>query len=268
MEKQEGTHGYPAYSYVNEQAVDEELKCPVCFDPLVTPAVCQNCRNTFCRKCVESQTKCPICRGNVHPLQEPPRLLLNLLGKLPVKCNVCSKEVKRGELSSHAQHECPITCSWGCDALLTRATLTSHKDVCPYKLIQCQASDVGCTFTAPRTSVDNHLSNCPFIVLRPLLQAQQARIQELEDKVRNLERLNLTQQPRKRLPLTIKFSTPHQPLEAQPHPTRRRRLSFSDETSESNEDDEDSDAKYGEEIDIDRARYITRSMRRKKRHKS
>jgi len=265
MDKKEGTHSTPTYSYVNEQAVDEELKCPVCFDPLVTPAVCQNCRNTFCRKCVESLTRCPICRGNVHPLQEPPRLLLNLLGKLLVKCNVCSKEVKRGDLSSHTLHECPINCTWGCDALLTRATLSSHKDVCPYKLIQCQASDVGCTFTAPRMSVDNHLNNCPFIVLRPLLQAQQARIQELEDKVRNLERLNLSQQPRKRLPLTIKFGTAPQPVEVQPHPnTRRRRLSFS-ETSESDED-EDSEAKYGEESET--PRVMTRTQRRKKRHKS
>jgi len=171
----------PTYSYTNEQSVDMELKCPICYDPFLSPSVCQHCRNTFCRKCVETLTRCPVCRGNIS-LQEPPRLLLNLLGKLTVTCNVCSKEVKRGDFDSHVNQECPIKCNWGCDALVTRATLDGHKDVCTYKLITCQANDVGCNFTSPRMSMENHELGCPYLVLRPMLQAQQSKIQQLEKK--------------------------------------------------------------------------------------
>jgi len=200
----------PTYAYVNELDIDDELKCPVCFDPLLVPAVCQNCRNTFCRACVEFLTKCPFCREDVHPLQEPPRLLLNLLGKLSVKCNVCFKQVRRADFQSHTHDECPISCLWGCDAILTRATLSGHQDSCPYMSVPCKASDVGCTLVAPRMSVDSHLSTCPFWAVRPLLLSQQTRIQLLEEKVQDLESRQLlgTSAPQtKKLPLTIKFNS-------------------------------------------------------------
>jgi len=258
MDKTDGSLKIPSptYSYTNEQTVDEELKCPVCLEPLVSPAVCSYCRNTFCRTCVESEKMCPICRGNVS-LQEPPRLLLNLLGKLTVKCNVCSKEVKRGDFSTHVMQECPIKCSWGCNAIVTRSTLETHKNVCPYKMIQCLASDVGCTFVSTKSSMDNHLRICPYLNLQPLLQAQQNRIQQLEKKVQTLEKLNnITQNSQLKRPLTIKFTPPPA------IPLRRERES---ESEESEEDEEDEIEQY-EEIEV--PRVMTSIQRRKKRHKS
>jgi len=199
----------PSYSYVNEQNVDEELKCPICFEPLVSPVVCQNCRNTFCRGCVESLNQCPLCVGHLRPLQEPPRLLTSLLGKLTVKCNVCSKVVKRGDFINHSDSECPVPCVWGCEEILTRSALCSHNETCPRIEVSCHANDVGCSFKAYRTVIDAHLSTCPFLALRSLLLTQQTRIQQLEAQIKQLEQPSSNQ--RLRLPLTIKFKSHHEP---------------------------------------------------------
>jgi len=249
----------PTYSYTNEQSVDMELKCPICYDPFLSPSVCKHCRNTFCRKCVESLTRCPVCRG-VISLQEPPRLLSNLLGKLTVTCNVCTKEVKRADFDLHVTQDCPIKCNWGCDAMVTRASLVSHQDVCTYKSIQCQANDVGCNFTSPRMSMSDHELVCHYLALRQVLQAQQTKIQRLEKKVQQLQQNAASPQQQQqtiRLPLVLKFSSPRSVPPPSSTPRRRPRspVSYEDESESSSTSDEDSPR-------------ITHHQRSKKRHKS
>eukprot|EP01124_Arcella_intermedia_P023313 TRINITY_DN3682_c3_g1_i1.p1 TRINITY_DN3682_c3_g1~~TRINITY_DN3682_c3_g1_i1.p1 ORF type:complete len:293 (+),score=2.34 TRINITY_DN3682_c3_g1_i1:81-959(+) len=198
----------PRFEYVNEQEIEEELKCSICLEPFFCPAVCKNCRNTFCRVCVEMLSNCPLCRGEMHPLQEPPRLIFNLLAKLKVKCTTCSKHVQRGDFPSHIYYDCPIECRAGCPDRLTRATISQHKEVCPFEILPCSSSDVGCVFFGPRVQVNEHIQTCPFFALKPLLLAYQNRIVLLENRVREIERdcpgTAGTAGPPK-IPITIRF---------------------------------------------------------------
>mmetsp|Transcript_17515 Transcript_17515/g.31278 ORF Transcript_17515/g.31278 Transcript_17515/m.31278 type:complete len:93 (+) Transcript_17515:183-461(+) len=58
------------FLYVNEENVDEELLCSVCFTAFVEPVIHEMCGVTFCRECVDNQwiTTCPSCRG---PIRKP-----------------------------------------------------------------------------------------------------------------------------------------------------------------------------------------------------
>ncbi len=60
------------YEYINEDKIDDELKCQViCFKPLINPIYHINCNNTFCDKCIENlQYKCPICSSNISDIAE------------------------------------------------------------------------------------------------------------------------------------------------------------------------------------------------------
>jgi len=148
-----------------------------------------------------------MCRGKLHPLQEPPRLLLALLGKLMIQCNVCHSQLKRGDFPHHVQYSCPISCRWGCGAQLTRSKENEHKSVCPQLLVFCSAKLVGCGVKGPRCGIEAHQGQCPYVQLYDVLLAQQNKIRELETQLNLLERQYQIAPP-KLLPFTIKIHHP------------------------------------------------------------
>jgi hypothetical protein len=60
------------YEYMNEESINELLKCPVCFKPFVDPVSirCRTKPHTFCRHCIEERTRdnssCPKCHEKLH----------------------------------------------------------------------------------------------------------------------------------------------------------------------------------------------------------
>ncbi len=52
----------PDYLYVNEDNIDEELKCPICFIPFIESILHNHCDNSFCKECIKKiNYKCPFC---------------------------------------------------------------------------------------------------------------------------------------------------------------------------------------------------------------
>ncbi len=53
------------YEYMDENKIDDELKCTICTQPFQKP-VCLSCQHTFCRECIElwlnEHHSCPTCR--------------------------------------------------------------------------------------------------------------------------------------------------------------------------------------------------------------
>jgi Ras-related C3 botulinum toxin substrate 1 len=87
------------YSYVNEDDIDDDLLCTVCFEPFedgVMHSIAQ-CRNCFCRACISSVADCPLCRAPVSAtdIAPLPRMMHNILNALKIQCNDCEAVITR-----------------------------------------------------------------------------------------------------------------------------------------------------------------------------
>ncbi|GAA5965041.1 hypothetical protein JCM3765_004837 [Sporobolomyces pararoseus] len=97
-----------SYEYV-DQAISASLECPICRSPLVDPIMPRACQHIFCSSCLnralDLASTCPIDRTRIknrkEELVEAPRVVIELLGELRVKCNSCREELKREEWGRH-----------------------------------------------------------------------------------------------------------------------------------------------------------------------
>jgi len=161
--------------------------------------------NAFCKPCVETQQRCPLCRNDPWPLQKIPLPLRNILAKLKVECLACSqKNLARGDFDHHVEHVCPIDCPYGGEEKITRAGLPFHDSQCLKKPVQCSSAELGCPFETVRSEIALHHSECPFVKLAPILaknkrkhrelinvvSTQRKRIRELESELDHERQLN------------------------------------------------------------------------------
>lgn len=139
------------YSYLNEDNIDNELKCPLCMQPFQVP-VSAECGHTFCQVCINQwasrQSTCPNCRldtskGAFRPLST--RIVLNQLERLLMRCNRCNQSnIQRGNINEHEQR-------------------------CPNQTVSCPAFDIKCTWKGTRNSLTEHIQACPFQKIRPAI---------------------------------------------------------------------------------------------------
>lgn len=98
VEKQEKT-----FSYVDEDNIDEDLLCPVCYEPFEDGVIhsLSQCRNCFCRACLTAVADCPLCRSPIaaSDISPIPRIITNQINSLKVKCTICSTETTKYFLS-------------------------------------------------------------------------------------------------------------------------------------------------------------------------
>ncbi|EFC36767.1 predicted protein [Naegleria gruberi] len=98
------------FDYV-EKEIDEDLICSICLLPFVDPISHNSdaCGNTFCLKCVEKVSDCPMCREvDFKKNCSSAKTIAKLLDKLKVKCGMCKNIVLRGELKVHQEKYCPL----------------------------------------------------------------------------------------------------------------------------------------------------------------
>ncbi|XP_028415445.1 E3 ubiquitin-protein ligase PDZRN3-B-like [Dendronephthya gigantea] len=135
-----------------EGLVSENFKCTICFNVLNDPKSCQNNQHYFCNACIHqyvqnySQT-CPECRQDltVETLVTPPRILLNCISELRIKCDHvergCAARVQLEKLKNHLD-ECgfaPVTCANdGCDMVVNKRDRIHHEtELCEFRRVQC-----------------------------------------------------------------------------------------------------------------------------------
>ncbi|RDW85745.1 hypothetical protein BP5796_04070 [Coleophoma crateriformis] len=178
--------------YVSE--VDENLLCPICHAALVDP-VTTPCDHTYCEDCIytawKSNPTCPVDRSPLilpGDVATPPKIVLNQLDALKVKCpccgdtlprsmlrnhlsrycsnalvkcpdEVCEKLVKRkdeGKGCLHYDSECP-----DCKEHLQEIDMESHREVeCENREGICQH----CSETIIRCKEAEHLKSCPEVM--------------------------------------------------------------------------------------------------------
>ena len=135
-----------------DSPVSENFKCTICFGVLNDPKSCRNNQHYFCSACINELLQkysrtCPECREEltVETLVTPPRVLLNCISELRIKCDHiergCAARVQLGRLQNHLD-ECgfaPITCANdGCEAVINKRDRIHHEtELCEFRRVQC-----------------------------------------------------------------------------------------------------------------------------------
>ena len=100
------------YSYENEDEINVDLKCAICFEPFRSPFCNVNCGHTFCFQCLKTwfqqKQTCPICRRYftkfIRMTDEKRR---NELNDLFVQCLQCNqKHIRRSQFGKHLISNC------------------------------------------------------------------------------------------------------------------------------------------------------------------
>jgi hypothetical protein len=150
---------------MNEDEIDDELKCAICHQPFREPVSSIQCHHTFCKVCINAclnrERLCPICRTySNHERYQPvkSRALLNQLNRLRVRCDACqAKNIQHDDFQGHTQN-------------------------CPNWVIPCTAADIRCAWRGMRNQLDNHVRICPFQHVRPIVDHLQRQIDDLRNK--------------------------------------------------------------------------------------
>ncbi len=159
-----------SYSYMNEDEIDDELKCAICRQPFIEPVSSTLCHHTFCKECIiaciNRERCCPVCRADSYHEHYQPirsRVLLNQLNRLRVCCDACQAgNIQRGYFQDHIQN-------------------------CPNWVIPCTASDIRCEWRGMRNQLANHVRSCPFQRIRPIVDHLQGEIQSHTKQINDLK---------------------------------------------------------------------------------
>jgi Tfp pilus assembly protein PilF len=187
----------------------DNICCSICAEPFVDPVSLRGSGHTYCRACITQalavQPRCPLSqariairRGNVDAVLDSNHQVRSMIDSQPVTCK-------------YASH--------GCTARPALEAVDAHEATCPHKPVAC--SHERCLFVGSRTETEAHEKVCPFVLLGPVLDAQDARIRGLEGEVRDAKRrLTAEHEASERLKARLEALEAARP--AVVSPTRRR----------------------------------------------
>jgi len=178
--------------------VNENLMCPICRAVLVNP-VTTPCDHTFCQQCIEDSLEhnesCPLDRSPMprdKKLKRSPKIILNQLDGLEVKCPCCEHVVSRSTVEKHMEKYCsealmrcpgrnsdkecpsyvkrktskkgclhyPAQCP-DCQLSLQQIDMEEHlEDSCPARFMDCEL----CKIEILRCAESEHKGKCPEVV--------------------------------------------------------------------------------------------------------
>ncbi|CAF3452612.1 unnamed protein product [Rotaria sp. Silwood1] len=158
------------YEYINEESINCELICNICYKPFAEP-ISTPCNHKFCHHCIKQwidmkKTSCPICRCQIKSINQCIQVsphLQNLLDQLPIKCFVCGDlKLKRIDFNDHINKACP-------------------------KInVLCSAADIKCPWIGTREELEKHISTCKFAPLRSILAQMISENEQLNIKYEQL----------------------------------------------------------------------------------
>ena len=152
------------------------LCCSMCLGPFVEPVSVKPLGNTYCKGCITAWlsenrtdpltgTRLTVREGNIAAVLVPNLAVQQIIDAQSVPCRYAAR---------------------GCEACPALGDLEAHEANCPCKPSKCAR----CAFVGSRLEVAAHEQACPFVVLGPVLDAQDARIRGLEGEVRRLKEAN------------------------------------------------------------------------------
>ena len=157
--------GYKGESYQFVVDVPSTLLCNVCLELCSDPQQAVCCGKLFCLDCIKevktrnNDKNCPCCRQAIKTF--PDKRTEQEVGNLQIVC----PNVGRG------CHERPEL-----------RNVDQHKNVCPFELIPCQFSDVGCLETMLRKDSKDH-NRKEITEHLDLCRRRIARLEEVQKKI-------------------------------------------------------------------------------------
>ncbi|CAF2408487.1 unnamed protein product [Rotaria sp. Silwood2] len=162
-----------SYEYMDKAAIDKDLFCDYCNNPLVDP-VSTPCKHTFCRMCIQNKFKktggtCakPKCKNRSISLNDltsvTERIVLNMLDRLLVKCMLC------GTIN------------------IPRASFEKHvTNFCPKVTVSCTAIDLKCPWIGSNEQLKQHISVCTYEQMRPILTEITQNNHQLKEQIQQM----------------------------------------------------------------------------------
>ena len=152
----------------------QHLCCSMCLGPFDEPVFVKPLGNTYCKGCITAWlsenrtdpltgTRLTVREGNIAAVLVPNLAVQQIIDAQSVPCRYAAR---------------------GCEACPALGDLEAHEANCPCKPSKCAR----CAFVGSRLEVAAHEQACPFVVLGPVLDAQDARIRGLEGEVRDAKR--------------------------------------------------------------------------------
>ncbi|UJR13189.1 hypothetical protein I4U23_000211 [Adineta vaga] len=160
------------FEYIDEDLIDNELKCNICTKPFINPETIWSCDHTFCQTCIENifrsstNAACPNCLKSISSvdLRFASDIITTKLDKILVRCKYCNGiNIQRGNIKEHIDK------------------------MCPKVVISCPSIDNQCRWIGPRDQLNNHMAECT-ILLQELLYNQ------LKNTMEQLQKLKIDMQ--------------------------------------------------------------------------
>ena len=87
--------------------IEYSIFCLICKDLIIDPIMCSECKNVFCKKCIENwarkNKKCPIkCNSNFIKCRDK----AEILRKLKFECKKCKNEINYDDMPMHFYSNC------------------------------------------------------------------------------------------------------------------------------------------------------------------
>ena len=109
-----------------------------------------------------------------------------------VVCEDCMQSMMKKDLESHRTLHCEVAGSPcpDCRVRVLACDLGAHLECCPDAVYPCTAASYGCDFISKRSSLDNHLEDCPLAKMMPFLKKQNDRLDVQELALKHLRHKN------------------------------------------------------------------------------
>ena len=133
---------------VNQEKVNEEIRCRICLGILWDPKECKVCETCFCGPCLDQWLsteghKCPLkCSEEPEFKERAHKIIRNMLSDLNFRCK-----------NSHS----------GCQEIVEYSKILDHERTCDFDLKECSGKEDGCTTVLTKRELTQHEANCPLV---------------------------------------------------------------------------------------------------------
>ena len=91
-------------------SLESSIICIICLDIIIEPVMCVNCKNVYCKHCIDEWSKnninCPHRCEN--PNYQKSIDLFNKLSQLSFNCKHCEKVISYNEMEKHLLSKCHL----------------------------------------------------------------------------------------------------------------------------------------------------------------